>query len=69
MIKKHKRSYDEDDNDYDHVDGTVESRKESEKFDNDYEDGDGDGYDVDYKKNKQTKQNKKTKKGFSNNLK
>ena len=69
MIKKHKRSYDEDDNDYDNVDGTVESRKESEKFDNDYEDGDGDGYDVDYKKNKQTKQNKKTKKGFSNNLK
>ena len=69
MIKKHKRSYDEDDNDYDNVDGTVESRKESEKFDNDYEDGDGDGYDVDYKKNKRTKQNKKTKKGFSNNLK
>ena len=69
MIKKHKRSYDEDEKDYDYINGTVESRKEIEKFDDNYEDGDGDGYDVDYKKNKQTKQNKKTKKGFSNNLK
>ena len=69
MIKKHKRSYDEDEKHYEDINGTVESRKEIEKFDDNYEDGDGDGYDVDYKKNKQTKQNKKTKKGFSNNLK
>ena len=57
MIKKHKRSYDEDEKDYDYINGTVESRKEIEKFDDNYEDGDGDGYDVDYKK-KQTNQTK-----------
>ena len=70
MIKKHKRSYHEDENDSDDVDGTVESSEESENLDNDYEDGDGDGYYVDCKKKKQTnKQNNKTKKGYSNYLK
>ena len=59
MIKKHKRSYDENENDYDNIDSTVESSEESESFGNDYEDGDGDGYGVDYK----------TKKGLSNYLK
>ena len=39
MIKKHKRSYDEDKNDYDKVDGTIENSEESENFDDDYEDG------------------------------
>ena len=68
MIKKHKRSYNEDDNDYDNVDGTVDSRKESEKFDDDYEYDDGDGYDVNYKR-QQTKQNQKIKKGLCNYLK
>ena len=67
MIKKHKRFYNEDENGYNDVEGTVESSKESENFDDDHEDGDGDGYDVDSKK--QTKQNKKTKKGLSNYLK
>ena len=61
MIKRYKRSYNEDENDYSNIDGTAESSKERENFD-DYEDGDG--YDVDYKKT-QTKQNKKTSKGLS----
>ena len=68
MIKKHKRFYNEDENGYNDVEGTVESSKENENFDDDHEDGDGDGYNVDYKK-KQTKQNKKTKKGLSSYLK
>ena len=55
MIKKHKRFYNEDENGYNDVEGTVESSKESENFDDDHEDGDGDGYDVDYKKINQTK--------------
>ena len=50
MIKKHKRFYNEDENGYNDVEGTVESGKESENFDDDHEDGDGDGYNVDYKK-------------------
>ena len=51
MIKKYKSFYDEDENHYDNVDGTVESSEESENFDDIYEDG-GDGYDVDYRKKK-----------------
>ena len=43
MIKKYKSSYNEDENDYDGVGGTVESSEESENFDDDYEDDDGDG--------------------------
>ena len=61
MIKKHKRSYHEDENDSDDVDGTVESSEESENLDNDYEDGDGDGYYVDCKKKKNKQTNKITK--------
>ena len=55
MIKEHKRFYNEDENGYNDVEGTVEGSKESENFDDDHEDGDGDGYDVDYKKTNQTK--------------
>ena len=68
MIKKHKRSFDEDENDYESIDGAVKSSEESENFDDDYEDGNSDGYDVDYKKG-QTKKNKKTRKELSNYLK
>ena len=57
MIKKYKRFYDEDENHYDNVDGTVESSEESENFDDNYEDG-GDGYDVDYRKKKKKNQTK-----------
>ena len=45
--KKHKRSYNEDENDYDDIDSTVESSEENRNFDDDHEDCDGDGYDVD----------------------
>ena len=60
MIKKYKRFYDEDENHYDNVDGTVESSEESENFDDNYEDG-GDGYDVDYRKKKKKKIRKQKK--------
>ena len=63
MIVKFKRSYNEDENDYDNVDRAVENSEQSENYDEDVK-----GYDVDYRKN-QTKQNKKTKKGFSNYFK
>ena len=55
MIKKYKRSHDWNENDHDNVDGTVVCSKERENFDDDYEDDDGDDYDVDYKETNQTK--------------
>ena len=61
MIKKHKRSYDENENDYDNVDCTAESSEKSEDFDDDFEDSDGDGYNVDYKKNIPNKTRKQKK--------
>ena len=63
MIVKFKRSYNEDENDYDNVDRAIENSEQSENYDEDVK-----GYDADYRKN-QTKQNKKTKKGLSNYFK
>ena len=61
MIKKYNNSYDENENDYNNVDGTVECSKENENFDDDCEDDDGDGYNVNYKKSKPNKIRKQNK--------
>ena len=56
-IVKYKRSYNEDENDYDNVDRAVENSEESENFDEDDYDDDENEYDID-KPNKIKKQKK-----------
>ena len=47
---KDKRSYNEDENDYDNVDRAVENSEESENVDEDEYDDDENEYDIDYKR-------------------